>query len=145
MSHHRESLAETRAVKIPGWVWFAGLMLFVSGSFQLVHGFALLERKQYFTNQIVYSNLNFWGWVFIIWGILEIAAALLSISGRLLGNYIGVMLAGTATILWFFMIFTTPLAATLGVLVNILVIYGLTTGAGPEWDRQAAEQRRRAR
>jgi hypothetical protein len=43
------------------------------------------------------------------------------------------------------MIFTTPLAATLGVLVNILVIYGLTTGAGPEWDRQAAEQRRRAR
>ena len=62
--------------------------------------------------------------------------------GRLLGNYIGVMLSATAMILWFFMIFTTPLAAALGVLLNVLVVYGLTTGAAPEWDHQAREQRR---
>ena len=99
---------------MPGWVWFAGVMLFVAGSFQLIHGFAALERKQYFSHQIVYSNLTFWGWVFLIWGTLQIIAGMLSIAGRMLGNYIGVMLAATAMILWFFMIFTTPLAAVAG-------------------------------
>jgi hypothetical protein len=134
-------MSSDRAASVPGWVWFAGILLFVAGTFQLIHGFALLERKQYFDNQIVYSNLNFWGWVFLIWGACQVIAGCLSISGRLLGNYIGVLIAGTATILWFFMMFTTPLAAVLGVVLNVLVIYGLTTGAAPEWDRQAREHR----
>ena len=135
MGTHKRVTSENRAAIVPGWVWFAGVMLFVAGSFQLIHGFAALERKQYFSHQIVYSNLTFWGWVFLIWGTLQIVAGMLSIAGRMLGNYIGVMLAATAMILWFFMIFTTPLAAVLGVILNALVVYGLTTGAAPEWER----------
>jgi hypothetical protein len=50
------------------------------------------------------------------------------------GNYIGVLLASTATFLWFIMIFAAPWAALLGVTVNLLIIYGLTTGAEPEWN-----------
>ena len=68
MGTHKRATSENRAAIVPGWVWFAGVMLFVAGSFQLIHGFAALERKQYFSHQIVYSNLTFWGWVFLIWG-----------------------------------------------------------------------------
>jgi hypothetical protein len=90
----------TRAVRITGWVWFAGILLIVGGCFNIIHGFAALERKEYFTSDIVYSNLTFWGWAFI---------------------------------LWFFMIFSTPWAAILGVMLNILIVYGLTAGAVDEW------------
>jgi hypothetical protein len=141
MQNPKRAKAADPAASVPGWVWFAGVMLFVAGSFQMIHGFAALERKQYFSHEIVYSNLTFWGWVFLLWGACQIIAGMLSIAGRMLGNYIGVMLAATAMILWFFMIFTTPLAAVLGVILNALVVYGLTTGAGPEWDRQAARHR----
>ena len=54
-------------------------------------------------------------------------------AGRLSGNYVGVMVAGIATILWFFMIFSAPWAAVIGVLLNILIVYGLTAGADDEW------------
>ena len=41
-------------------------------------------------------------------------------------------LAGTAAILWFFMIFAAPWAALVGVTTSLLVIYGLTAGAHPD-------------
>jgi hypothetical protein len=121
------------AVRTTGWVWFAGILLIVAGGFNVINGFTAIERHQYFTNQIVYSNLSFWGWVFVIWGILQLFAGLASIGGQMTGNYVGVLLAATATFLWFIMIFAAPWAALLGVIVNVLIIYGLTTGAEPEW------------
>jgi hypothetical protein len=129
------SIDETRgAVGRPtGWVKFAGILLIVVGAFNVVDGFALLERHQYFTHHIVYSNLNFWGWVFIIWGVLQLIAGFASLGGQMIGNYIGVLLGFIGTTLWFFMIFSEPGAAVLGVTLNILIIYGLTAGATGEW------------
>ena len=122
------------AVRVTGWVWFAGIMLIVAGGFNMINGFAAIDRHQYFTNHIVYSNLSFWGWVFVIWGIMQLFAGFASIAGQMTGNYVGVLLASTATFLWFIMIFAAPWAALLGVTVNLLIIYGLTTGAEPEWN-----------
>ena len=122
-----------RAARVPGWVWFAGILLIVAGAFNLVHGFAALERKEYFTSHIVYSNLTFWGWVFLIWGAVQLFAGFASIAGRMTGNYVGVLVASCAALLWFVMVFSTPWAAILGVTVNLVIIYGLTAGAVDEW------------
>jgi hypothetical protein len=129
----QQSMASTRPVRITGWVVFAGILLMVGGAFNLIHGFAALDRKEYFTSDIVYNNLTFWGWVFVVWGAAQLYAGVASVAGRLSGNYIGVLVAGTASILWFFMIFSTPWAALVGVMLNILVVYGLTAGAADEW------------
>ena len=49
----------------------------------MADGFAALERKEYFTSDIVYSNLTFWGWVFLVWGALELIAGGLILQRRL--------------------------------------------------------------
>jgi hypothetical protein len=121
------------AARVPGWVWFAGILLIIGGVFNLVHGFAALDRQQYFTNHIVYSNLTFWGWVFLIWGAVQLFAGFASIAGRMTGNYVGVLVASGAALLWFVMVFSTPWAAILGVTINLVIIYGLTAGAVDEW------------
>ena len=132
-SSTQQSMPSTRGVRITGWVWFAGILLILGGAINLIHGFAALERKEYFTSDIVYNNLTFWGWVFVVWGAVQVYAGFASVTGRLSGNYVGVIVAGTASILWFFMVFTTPWAALIGVMLNILVVYGLTAGAVDEW------------
>ena len=132
-SSTEQSMASTRAVRITGWVWFAGILLMIAGAINLIHGFAALERKEYFTSDIVYNNLTFWGWVFVVWGVAQLYAGFASVAGRLSGNYVGVMVAGIATILWFFMIFSAPWAAVIGVMLNVLIVYGLTAGADDEW------------
>ena len=43
-------------------------MLLLAGGLNLIHGFVALDRKQFMTTHIAYSNLTFWGWVFLILG-----------------------------------------------------------------------------
>jgi hypothetical protein len=54
---------------------------------------------------IVYDNLTFWGWAFLIWGALQILAGAVTLSHRTWGAALGVALAATSCVLWFFMIF----------------------------------------
>jgi hypothetical protein len=116
-----------------GWVWFASIMLVIAGGFNLLHGFVALDRKQFLTTHIVYSNLTFWGWFFLIWGALEIFAGAAILSRNLTGYKVGVVLSGAAMIAWFLMVFSAPGEAILGIIVNGLVLYGLTVGAADDW------------
>ncbi len=124
--------AERAKLVLTGWSVFAGVVLLVVGGFNLINGFTAINHAGYFTSQIVYSNLTAWGWVFVVWGILQLLAGALTLARNTAGSYLGVFLAGTASILWFFMIFAAPWAALVGVTTSLLVIYGLTAGAHPD-------------
>ncbi len=123
------TVAQRAETKLAGWTVFAGVVLIMAGGFNVINGFTALDHSSYFNAHIVYSNLTFWGWMFLIWGAAEIIAGALVLGRNPAGNLIGVVLAGTAAILWFFMIFSAPWAALLGVTVSLLVIHGLTVGA----------------
>lgn len=123
---------ERTVTKLTGWAVFGGVALLVVGGFNLINGYNALQNADYFKSQIVYSNMTFWGWAFLIWGALQVIAAIGVFSHHSWGNYLGIVLAGTAAILWFFMIFAAPWAALLGVIVSMMVVYGLTAGAYPD-------------
>ena len=114
---------------LTGWGTFGAVMLVVLGGLNIVNGFTAIHNSDYFSRQIVYHNLTLWGWVFLIWGILELVAGVLVFGRSLTGYYMGVCLAGTATILWFFMLFAAPIPAMVGVIVGLTVIYSLTVGS----------------
>jgi hypothetical protein len=116
-----------------GWVWFASIMLLLAGGLNVLHGFVALDRKQFVTTHIAYNNLTVWGWVFLIWGALELFAGGAILSRRMAGYKLGVVLSGAAMVLWFLMAFAAPFEAIVGVIVNGLVLYGLTVGAADDW------------
>ncbi len=108
-------------------------MLLITGVFNLIQGFVNLDRKQYITTHIVYSNLTFWGWVFLILGVLQLIAGASILQRRMSGYKVGVLVSGGAMIAWFLMAFSAPFAAAIGMAVNALVLYGLTVGAADDW------------
>jgi len=120
------------ALKLTGWTVFASVMLLVVGALNLINGFTALQHTGYYTNHLVYTNLTFWGWAFLIWGALQILAGAVTLSRNTWGAYLGVGLAATSAILWFFMIFAAPFAAMLGVAVSLLVVGGFTAGMHPD-------------
>ena len=116
-------------VRLTGWAIFGAATLVILGGLNLINGYTALEHAGYFKSQIVYDNLTFWGWAFLIWGALELVAGALVFFHHRFGYSLGVTLAVTASILWFFMIFAAPWAAVLGVIVSLLVLYSLTLGS----------------
>jgi uncharacterized membrane protein len=61
--------------RLSSWTVAAACLLLVAGGFNVIQGYTLLEHKSYLqTENVVYDNLNFWGWAFLGWGILQIAA-----------------------------------------------------------------------
>ena len=116
-------------VGLTGWGMFGAVTLIVLGGLNIVNGFTAIHNSQFFTHQIVYHNLTAWGWLFLIWGILQMVAGVLVFAHSTTGYYLGVCLAGTATILWFFMLFAAPIPAMVAVIVGLVVIYSLTVGS----------------
>ena len=114
---------------LTGWGVFSAVTLILLGGLNVINGFTAIHNSQYYTREIVYHNLTAWGWVFLIWGILEAVAGALVFARSTTGYYMGVCLAGTATILWFFMLFAAPIPAMVAVIVGLVVIYGLTVGS----------------
>ena len=60
-----------------GWILFAGIMLMLVGILNVIWGIAAIGDSSFFVNDQKYilSNLNTWGWVTLILGAVQIAAA----------------------------------------------------------------------
>src|SRR4051794_17579465 len=97
--------------RVTGWVVTASVLLIVVGGINLINGYTALEHSSYYTSHLVYNNLTFWGWVFILWGGAQILAGVLAWTGRSSGNMIGIILAAAGSMLWFFMVWSEPWAA----------------------------------
>jgi hypothetical protein len=114
---------------LTGWGTFGAVTLVVLGGLNMINGFTAIHNSHFFTHKMIYHNLTVWGWVFLIWGILQVVAGALVFARSLNGYYMGVCLAGTQTILWFFMLFAAPIPAMVGVIVGLIVVYSLTVGS----------------
>jgi hypothetical protein len=121
-------------VHVTGWVVAASVLLIVVGGINVINGYTALEHSSYYGSRLVYNNLTFWGWVFIIYGGAQILAGVLAWTGRSIGNLIGIVLAAAASMLWFFMVWSEPWAALIGVGLNLAVLIALTAGAERDFD-----------
>ena len=108
-----------------GWVLAAGSLLGVVGAYNLIHGFTLLDDSDVLVNSYLYDNLTFWGWAFVIWGVLQLGAGITAAVTRQSGVLLGVMLCAISRVFWFFMLFAAPTTALVAILLNVVVIYGL--------------------
>jgi hypothetical protein len=121
----------TRAERDPmtGWTVFAAVWLLIAGSFNIITGATAVHRGSFFAHQMLVSNLSTWGWIMLIVGIIQATASLLVFARNSTGNLLGLLVAMGATVLWFLFLFSAPFAALIGLLMNGMVIYGLTIGA----------------
>jgi hypothetical protein len=121
--------AQSDRIGLTGWGIFAAATLIVLGAVNLVNGFTAIQHSSYYRSDIVYHNFTFWGWMFLIWGALQLIAGVLVFARSTAGYFLGVSLALVAAILWFFMIFAAPMPALAGILLSVAVLFALTRGS----------------
>jgi hypothetical protein len=110
-----------------GWVLFAGVMLAMLATLNLVDGIAAVSNSSFFVGdaKFVFSDLNTWGWVLIVTGVVQGLAAIgvwLKTPGI---RWVGVTIAALNAIAQMLMLPSYPFWALMLFTLDILVIYGL--------------------
>jgi hypothetical protein len=115
-----------------GWLLFAGIMLMLAGVLNVIWGIAAIDNSNFFVNDTKYiiSNLNTWGWVTLILGVVQILAAFSIWAGNQFGRWIGILGAGLSSIGALMSIPAYPFWSLAVFAVDILVIYGLAAYGG---------------
>ena len=75
------------------WVDFAGVMLLISGIFNIIYGAATLGSSDYFVNKILYWNMEGWGWSIMIVGVILVSTAWFIFQNNVYAEVFGVIVA----------------------------------------------------
>jgi hypothetical protein len=115
-----------------GWIAFAGIMLILVGALDIVNGLWALDHKDTAPNvqELMYANLETWGWIMLIWGIVVVIAGFLVFSRSQFGRWIGILAASIAMIVNMTWIVAYPLASLAVVFLAALVLYALIVYGG---------------
>jgi hypothetical protein len=110
-----------------GLVLFASVLLVIVGCFNLIYGIAAIANSHVFTANAhyVFGSLRTWGWITLIIGVLQLAAA----GGVLMGNqwarWFGVVVLGLSAIDQMFFIPAYPFWSLMIIAVDVVALYGL--------------------
>lgn len=135
----RDSTRDSRdyPVEGTGWVLFAGIMIMMVGVLNIFWGIAAIDNSRFFVQDttFIFSNLNTWGWIILIIGALQLAAAFSIWAGGSFGRWFGIAAATVNAIAALLSIPAYPFWSLAIFAVDVLVIYGLSTYGG---DRRIA-------
>lgn len=112
-----------------GWVTFAGVMLLIAGVLNVIYGIAAIGDSSFFINdtKYIFSNLNTWGWIILILGVLQVFAAFSLWSGSLYGRIVGIGAAGISAIAALLAIPAYPFWSLAIFALDIVIIHQIAT------------------
>jgi hypothetical protein len=112
-----------------GWVTFAGVMLLIAGVLNIIYGIGAISDSKFFVHNTKYiiSNLNTWGWVTLILGVLQVLAAFSLWAGGLYGRIFGIGTAGLSSIAALLSIPAYPLWSLAIFALDIIIIHQIAT------------------
>ncbi len=76
-----------------GRVAFAGIMLLILGTLNIIYGIGALDNANVFVNdtRLIFSDLNTLGWVLIVLGVFQLTGGFSLLAGNAYGRVIGVI------------------------------------------------------
>jgi hypothetical protein len=112
-----------------GWITFAGVMIMIAGVLNFFYGIEAIDNSSFFTdsgNYVVFNDLNTWGWIHLIVGIVQFFAAFGIWNRSGWGVWVGLLTAGINAVLVLFWITAFPFGALAIFGIDLLIIYGLS-------------------
>jgi hypothetical protein len=72
---------------------FAAILLLVAGTLNIIYGIAAIGDANFYADEqrYVFSNLNTWGWITLILGIIQLTGGFSLFAGGTYGRVIGIV------------------------------------------------------
>jgi hypothetical protein len=112
-----------------GWVVFAGVMLIMLGTFQIIEGLVALFDDGFYlvapSGLLVDVDYNTWGWVHMGIGVIGVLAGLGLLAGNMAARIVGVAVAFLSAIVNLAFLSAYPVWSTIMITVDVIVIYAI--------------------
>jgi hypothetical protein len=110
-----------------GWLTFAGILLLIDGTLNVIGGIGAISDSKFFVNDTKYviGNLNAWGWIILILGVVQLLTAFGLFARSTWARVVGVGFASLTAIALLLMLPAYPLWTLALFTMNMLIIYGL--------------------
>jgi hypothetical protein len=110
-----------------GWVSFAGVLVLILGTLNVIEGIAAIGNSRFFVNggHYVFANLKTWGWIVLCIGVLQLAVGLGIFVKNQLARWVGVAVLAANAIAQMLMIPAYPFWSLALFTLDIVAIYGL--------------------
>ena len=117
-----------------GWLVFAGIMVVIAGVLNVIWGIAAIDTANFFVEdtQFIFEDLETWGWITLVIGVIQLIAAFSIWSGGEFGRWIGVFGASLSAMGALLSIPAYPFWALAIFGLDLLIIYGLVVYGGRE-------------
>src|SRR5580700_4495525 len=78
-----------------GWLAFAGVMIMIAATLNVIYGVAAISSSRFFTANahFVVSDLNSWGWVLMLFGVAQFCIAVGILVRARWARWAGVLVA----------------------------------------------------
>jgi hypothetical protein len=115
-----------------GWLGFAGTMLAIVGTLNVVYGIAAIDEARVYVGEVefVFGGLKTWGWILVIVGVIQLAAAFGVWNRADWARWAGVVAASANAILQLLFLPAFPFLSLSLLAIDVLVIYGLIQYGG---------------
>ncbi len=115
-----------------GWLMFAGIMVLIVATLNIIYGIAAIDGSKFFIEdeKFILSDLNTWGWIILIIGVLQLFAGFSIWAGGEYGRWIGIITASVSAIGALLTIPGYPFWSLAIFAIDILIIYGLAAYGG---------------
>lgn len=118
----------TRVTGWVGWIWFAGLMLVMLGTFNIIQGLAAIFTDDVFIpteGGAILLDLTGWGWVHFLVGLLALLAGLGLFSGATWARVFAVIVVMINAIAQLASLNFHPVWSIIVITLDVLVIWAL--------------------
>jgi len=112
-----------------GWAGFAGVMLVIIGTMDIVQGLVALVNDEFYVvsqDWVFKFDVTTWGWIHLIVGIVLVLSGFGIFSGNVLARTVGVLVAVLAAIVNFAWLPYYPIWSIIVIAICIAVIWALT-------------------
>jgi hypothetical protein len=115
-----------------GWLTFAGIMVLIAGILNVIWGIAAIDSANFFVEdeRFIFSDLNTWGWIILIVGVIQLFAAFSIWSGGEFGRWIGIIGASLSAVGALLSLPAYPVWSLAVFGLDLLIIYGLSAYGG---------------
>jgi len=113
-----------------GLVVFGGVMLALSGGFQMMQGFVAILRDEYYyvtrDGLLITMDYTAWGWTHLGLGLIAVGTGIGVLAGQMWARVLGIIVAVLSALVNLAFLSAYPIWSTIIIATDVLVIYALT-------------------